>query len=323
MRTACLLLLGFLADLLFGDPERLGAIHPVVWMGRAIARLERRLREIFPKTESGELHAGRVLAFLLPVGTLMCSFLVLLLLRKLFPPAAFLLELLWCAQALAAKDLRTEVMRVHAALEKGGLHDAREALSRIVGRDTDRLDEESVIRAAVETTAENFSDGVVAPLFYMAIGGAPLALCYKAINTMDSMVGYRNDRYLYFGRAAARLDDAANYLPARIAALFLIASAKLGGENATGAYRIWRRDRRKHASPNAAQCEAAAAGALGIRLGGPTPYFGELHDKPYIGDDTRPPMREDIPRACRMEAIASALCVLVCVLARVLSARMC
>ena len=183
-------------------------------------------------------------------------------------------------------------------------------MSRIVGRDTERLDASGVARAAVETVAESFSDGVAAPLFYMLLGGAPLALCYKAINTMDSMLGYKTERYLWFGRAPARLDDAANYIPSRLAALLLIAAAGLCGQDARGAWRIWRRDRREHASPNSAQCESVMAGALGLRLAGPAYYFGQLMDKPYIGDALRPIEAEDISRANRMMVTGSALCLL-------------
>ena len=195
-------------------------------------------------------------------------------------------------------------------------------LSRIVGRDTGSLDAPGVIRAAVETVAENFSDGAAAPMLYMALGGAPLALGYKAVNTMDSMVGYRSERYRDFGKAPARIDDAVNFLPARLSALLLIAAAALCGEDARQAAHIWRRDRRRHDSPNAGQCEAAMAGALGVRLCGPASYFGERHEKPYIGDDTRPVGAEDIPRACRMEAAGSLLCLGLLCLIRLLWVRM-
>ncbi len=183
---------------------------------------------------------------------------------------------------------------------KGRPAAARQAVGRIVGRDTEALTREGVIRAAVETVAENASDGVIAPLFYMMLGGAPLALTYKAVNTMDSMVGYKNERYLHFGRAAAKLDDAANCLPSRIAALLWVAAAALTGNDAKGAWRIWRRDRRNHASPNSAQTESACAGALGVQLAGPATYFGQYYDKPTIGDATRPIEPEDILRANRM-----------------------
>jgi len=292
---------GFALDLVLGDPAWLTPVHPVVLMGRAISALEKRLRALFPKTPQGEYRAGLVLAIIMSVGTYALCKLILRSLNALSPPLAFALELVWCWQALAVKDLRVEAMRVKTALEGEGLDAARKAVSRIVGRDTDSLSAAGVACAAVETVAENFSDGVIAPLFWMLLGGAPLALCYKAINTMDSMVGYKNERYLHFGRAPAKLDDAANYIPARLAALLLVAAAWLLGEDAASALRIWRRDRRKHASPNSAQCEAAMAGALGLRLCGPAVYFGVKHDKPWIGDERREIVPDDIRRACRME----------------------
>lgn len=302
---------GFALDLLLGDPERLTRFHPVVWMGRCITALERQLRARFPRTPAGERRAGRVLAAVLPLGTLLLCGGVLLLLDRLWRPLGLLLRVLWCWQALAVKNLRDESLRVHRALTEESLSDARKAVSRIVGRDTEKLDAAGVARAAVETVAENFSDGVIAPLVYLLLGGAPLGLCYKAVNTMDSMVGYRNERYLNFGRAAARLDDAANFLPARLAALLLIAAAFLLREDGRGAYRIWRRDRRKHQSPNAAQCEAAMAGALGLRLAGPASYFGQRLEKPYIGDRRREIEPEDIRRADRLLYAGSLLGLLV------------
>ena len=316
MRILYVTLGGFLMDLLLGDPDLLTPIHPVVLMGHAITALEKRLRVWFPKTGKGERAAGAVLAFLLPVATLLLSTALLILLQKVWMPLAFLVEVIWCWQALAIRNLRDEAMRVYRALTKESLSEARTAVGRIVGRDTAVLDADGVRRATVETVAENFSDGVVAPLFYMMLGGAPLALCYKSINTMDSMVGYKNEKYLHFGHAAAKLDDMANYIPARLAALFLIAATRLCGENAGEARRIWRRDRRKHASPNSAQCEAAVAGALGIRLCGPAYYFGTLYDKPYIGDDRRTIESEDICRACRLELAGSVLCFLLMGIAR-------
>ncbi len=309
MRIVFVMLGGFLLDLLLGDPEKLAPLHPVVWMGRAIRGLEKTLRARFPKTERGAYHAGLCMAALMITGTAALSAAVLYLLNTLWPPLSLAVETLWCWQALAAKDLRVETMRVYDRLRAGTLEEARGMLSRIVGRDTGSLDAPGVIRAAVETVAENFSDGVTAPMLYMALGGAPLALGYKAVNTMDSMVGYRSERYRDFGKAPARIDDAVNFLPARLSALLLIAAAALCGEDARQAARIWRRDRRRHDSPNAGQCEAAMAGALGVRLCGPASYFGERHDKPYIGDDTRPVGAEDIPRACRMEAAGSLLCL--------------
>ena len=309
MRVLTATIGGFLLDFLFGDPEFLTPIHPVVLMGRCISCLEKALRARFPKTERGSFAAGLTMAMILIAGTILFCSGILRILERIHPVFALAVETLWCWQALAAKDLRVEALRVYDALTGGTVVLARAAVARIVGRDTANLDPAGITRAAVETVAENFSDGVVAPMLYMILGGAPLALGYKAINTMDSMVGYRNERYRDFGKAPARIDDAANYIPSRLAALLLIAAAALCGRDAGKAMQIWRRDRRKHASPNAAQCEAVMAGALGVRLCGPASYFGVPHEKPYIGDDERTVEPEDIRRACRMELAGSWLCL--------------
>ena len=228
------------------------------------------------------------------------------------------MQTVWCWQALAARGLAEEGRRVWTCAAREDLPEARAAVSRIVGRDTQNLTLEGVFKATVETIAENFSDGVAAPLLYMVLGGAPLALVYKSINTMDSMVGYRNSRYLYFGRAAAKLDDAVNYIPARIAAWLWIGAAALSGQDAAGAVRIWRRDARRHASPNSAQTESACAGALGVQLAGPAWYFGEYYEKPTIGDAVRPVEAADILRANRMLETASWLALAAGVVIRVL-----
>lgn len=305
MLTALAVLGGFGLDLLLADPAWMP--HPVVGMGWAIAALEKRLRRLFPATPAGERAAGRVLAAALPLGTFALAAGALALAYRLHPAAGFALETLWCWQALALRGLADESGKVYAQLAKGDLPAARRAVSRIVGRDTGSLTAAGVTKAAVETVAENFSDGVAAPLFYLLIGGAPLGLAYKAVNTMDSMVGYKNKTYLHFGRAAARLDDAANFLPSRLAALLWIGAAGLAGFDGRGAWRIWRRDRLRHASPNSAQTESACAGALGVQLAGPAWYFGEYYDKPTIGDDTRPVEPADILRADRMLYLAGFL----------------
>ena len=289
---------GFALDLLLGDPERVP--HPVVYMGRAISALEKTLRRLFPKTDKGELAAGAVLAVVMSAGTLTLTALACFVLGKIHPALRWTAEIIWCWQALAMRGLRHETLMVRDKLDSDTLDAARRQVSRVVGRDTAALSPEGVTKAAVETVAENFSDGVIAPLFWMLIGGAPLALCYKAINTMDSMVGYKNEKYLYFGSTPARLDDLANLIPARISAALLILSAALCGNDAKNAYKIWRRDRRKHESPNSAQTESAMAGALGVRLAGPASYFGVIHEKPFIGDALRPIETEDITRANRL-----------------------
>lgn len=309
MMLCAAILCGFLLDLLLADPEWMP--HPVVFMGKAISALEPRLRRLFPDTPAGQFKAGVVLAALLPLGTLVLTGAVCLGTAALHPVLGFAVQTFWCWQALAVRGLAKESRNVYKKLTEGTLPQARQAVSRIVGRDTQALTAEGVTKAAVETVAENFSDGVMAPLLYMLIGGAPLALCHKAINTMDSMVGYKNDRYLYFGRAAAHLDDVAGYLPARLGALFWIAAAALTGHDAREAWRIWRRDRRCHASPNSAQTESACAGALGVQLAGPAYYFGKRYEKPTIGDPTRPIEAKDILRANRMLYAASALALAV------------
>ena len=305
MMTVWAVLGGFVLDALFGDPAWLP--HPVVYMGKAISALEKRLRARLPKTPQGELLGGAIVAFCLPVGTFLLTSLVCLGAARISPWLGLAVQMFWCGQALAAKGLAQESTNVYRELVKPDLPAARRAVSRIVGRDTQDLTLEGVTRAAVETVAENASDGVIAPLLYMLIGGAPLALTYKAINTMDSMLGYKNEKYLYFGRVPAKLDDVANYLPSRLAGLLWVAAAALTGNSARGAWKIWRRDRRRHASPNSAQTESACAGALGVQLAGPAYYFGQYYPKLTIGDALRPIEPEDILRANRMMVAESIL----------------
>ena len=298
MMTVWAVLGGFVLDALFGDPAWLP--HPVVYMGKAISKLEKFLRPRLPKTPQGELLGGAIVAFCLPVGTFLLTGLVCWGAARLHPLLGLAVQMFWCGQALAARGLVQESTNVYKELKKPDLPGARKAVSRIVGRDTAELTAEGVTKAAVETVAENASDGVIAPLLYMLIGGAPLALTYKAINTMDSMLGYKNEKYLYFGRVPAKLDDVANYIPSRLAGLLWVAAAALTGNSARGAWKIWRRDRRRHASPNSAQTESACAGALGVQLAGPAYYFGQYYPKRTIGDALRPIEPEDILRANRM-----------------------
>lgn len=316
MKTALVMLLAFGLDLCMGDPRWLP--HPVRGMGWAIGKLESFLRRCFPPTPGGERAAGAVLAVVLPAGSFCAGGAVLWLCKAVSPWLALLAEIFLCSQCLAAQDLRKESMAVYRELVKEDLPAARRAVGRIVGRDTAALTAEGVTKAAVETTAENASDGETAPLFWMTLGGAPLALAYKAVNTMDSMVGYKNDRYRYFGTAAAKLDDLVNWLPARLTALLMAALAPLAGLDGGGAWKIWRRDRRKHKSPNSAQTEAAMAGILGVRLAGDAIYFGELHKKPTLGDDLRPIQPEDIPRADRLMLLASGVAALLAAAVRFL-----
>ena len=286
---------GLLLDLLFGDPRWMP--HPVVAMGKMITGLEKTLRKRFGKTPRGELCAGACLAVFLPVFWFAVPALCLWGLGLLHPLLRFFLHAFWCWQVLALHDLRKESMAVYERLRVGDLPGARRAVSYIVGRETAQLSAEGVTKAAVETVAENTSDGVVAPLLFLAIGGAPLGLAYKAINTMDSMIGYKTPRYLFFGRAAAKLDDAANFVPARLTALLMILCCAAPGFSMRGAFRVWRRDRFHQPSPNAGQAEAACAGGLGVQLGGPARYFGVAVEKKTIGDALRPITPEEIRRA--------------------------
>ena len=289
---------GFILDLIFGDPRWL--YHPVCLIGNLISFLEKRIRKILPKTSSGELTGGLIEVLIVCILSLGIPAVILYTLYPRLPWLALLLESFWCYQLLATRSLKDESMRVYDRLKYGTLEEARKAVSMIVGRDTAALTEEGVTKAAVETVAENASDGVIAPMLYMAIGGAPLMFLYKGINTMDSMLGYKNDRYLYFGRCAAKLDDAANYLPARISGALMVLASYLTGFDGKNAWKIFRRDSRNHASPNSAQTESVMAGALDVRLAGNAYYFGKLYEKPTIGDPIRPIEPEDIRRANRL-----------------------
>ena len=292
------LVIGFVLDLLIGDPRWL--YHPICVIGNLIAVLEKMIRKIFPKNHGGELTGGFLIVVLVCLFSGGVPLLVLYYLYRYLPVAGFVLEVFWCYQLLATRSLKDESMKVYDRLKNGTLDEARYAVSMIVGRDTRELTETGVTKAAVETVAENASDGVIAPMLYMAIGGVPLMFLYKGINTMDSMLGYKNDKYLYFGRIAAKLDDVANYIPARLSGWLMVAASAFVKMDVKNAAKIYRRDRRNHASPNSAQTEAAMAGALEIQLAGNAYYFGKLYEKPTIGDGIRPVEVEDIRRSNRL-----------------------
>ena len=296
---------GFLLDLLIGDPRWL--YHPVCLIGNTIAALEKRIRKGLPKTQRAELLGGCLEVILVCALSFCIPWLITGALYRWSEPAGELLETFWCYQLLATRSLKDESMKVYDRLTNGTIEEARYAVSMIVGRDTKELTEEGVVKAAVETVAENTSDGIIAPAFYMAVGGIPLMFLYKGINTMDSMLGYKNERYLYFGRCAAKLDDVANYIPARLSGWFMVSASGFTGMDAKQAAKIYRRDRRNHASPNSAQTEAAMAGALGVQLAGNAYYFGKLYEKPTIGDAVRPVEAEDIRRANRLTYMTATL----------------
>lgn len=298
---------GLLLDLLFGDPVWL--YHPVRLIGSWLSWAERKLRKV---CGSHLTAAGGVLWVLTAMPAFLIPFGLLSLAGWVHPALRFLLEAFWCFQILAARCLASEGRKVYDRLKARDLPGARKAVSMIVGRDTHELTEEGVTKAAVETVAENTSDGVTAPLLYLLIGGAPLGFLYKAVNTMDSMLGYKNNQYLYFGRIPAKMDDVFNYIPARVTALLMTAAAFLTGLNGKNAWKIYRRDRKKHASPNAAQTESVCAGALGVQLAGDAVYFGKLYKKEFIGDPLHGIEPEDIIRTGRLMYATEILTFILC-----------
>lgn len=298
MKILCVCLIGMILDWIFGDPVWL--YHPVRIIGKWISFLEKILRKFAGDQEGNEkklLIAGGILWILVILASAAVPMGILYLAEKFSPCAAFVLECFWCYQLLAARSLGKESKKVYKKLIQDDLPGARLAVSMIVGRDTENLTVEGVTKAAVETVAENTNDGVIAPLIYMLIGGPILGFVYKAVNTMDSMLGYKNEKYLYFGRVAAKMDDVAGFIPARISALLMILASCLLGMDGKNALWIWKRDQRKHASPNAAQTEAVCAGALQVQLAGDAWYFGKKHEKDTIGDPIRDIEPRDILRS--------------------------
>ena len=301
------IIIGFVIDSFIGDPYNLP--HPIRLIGRLISKLE-----IFIRRRFRNLYAGGVfLALTVIFISAVVPFFILYFYYRLNIVFGILIEGIFCYYLIAPKCLRNESMKVYSAIKIKDTEKARKAVSMIVGRDTQCLDESGIIKAAVETVAENTSDGVTAPIMYMSLGGAVFGFIYKAVNTMDSMIGYKNDKYINLGRFAAKLDDAFNFIPSRLTAAVMILSAYILGMNGKNAFRIWKRDRRKHASPNSAQTEAVCAGALEIRLAGDAYYFGKLHKKEYIGDDIRPIENEDIRRANKLMYCTSIIVLIVSV----------
>lgn len=311
---------GFILDSIWGDPHFLW--HPVQGIGYLITKLEKLLWKIFrlqderEKTIRRKQIAGGLLVFLVLLFSVLVPAILLCFAYWLNPMVSTILKIIFCYQILAMRSLNDESMKVYKAIKKDGLAEGRKAVSMIVGRDTEKLDEEGVVKAAVETIAENTSDGVIAPLFYLFLLGPIGGFGYKAINTMDSMVAYKNDRYRYFGTAAAKMDDFLNYIPARISALLMLVATRLLSlknriYNPANAWKIYWRDRYNHASPNSAQTEAVCAGALQVQLAGNAYYFGKLYEKPTIGDPVRKIELEDIRRANHLMIFTSILMLVI------------
>ena len=298
MYSLLALVLGFGIDLIVGDPHSIP--HPVIFIGKLISAMEKLARKIFPKTVKGENFAGGVLWLVVVAVSTAVPALLLWLCYGISVWLGLAIESVMCWQILATKSLKDESMKVYHALQTGDIEKSRYAVSMIVGRDTTKLDDKGVARAAVETVAENTSDGIVAPLIFLAIGGAPLGFFYKAVNTMDSMLGYVEMPYKNIGLVPAKMDDVMNFLPARLSALIMLAAGWLLKLDARNGWKIFKRDRFNHASPNSAQTESVCAGLLGLRLAGDAWYHGVLHKKKYIGDALREIDYEDIPCSCRL-----------------------
>ncbi len=308
MTAVYALIIGYILDLIIGDPRSIP--HPIIFIGNLIAKTEKLMRKVFPKNSDGETMGGAFTWLIVACISFLIPFFILFYSYRLNLYLGIALESVMCFQILATHSLKKESMKVYYSLKKGDIKEARLNVSMIVGRDTKDLDEKGITKAAVETVAENTSDGVIAPLIFIAIGGAPLGFLYKAINTMDSMLGYTNDKYINFGKTAAIIDDIANYLPSRISAFIMIFATIFTGQNTKNAFKIWLRDKRKHKSPNSAQTEAVCAGALEIQLAGDAVYKGIVHKKDFIGDDIKPVEPEDIKKANKLMYATSIISVI-------------
>ncbi|MBR5916312.1 MAG: cobalamin biosynthesis protein CobD [Spirochaetia bacterium] len=306
------IIIGFIIDFFVGDPHAIP--HPVVAIGKLISFLDRKLR--IGDSDKRDILRGVWTVLIVSAVSIAVPSFILFIMWKIHPVAYLAVNSIMCAQIVAARELVRECSSVEKALEKGDVEGARKAVSYVVGRDTEALDKEDICRAAVETIAENGSDGVIAPLFWMFLFGAVGGFFYKAVNTMDSMLGYKNEKYLYFGKAAAKTDDFVNFIPSRISALLMIVSCPLCHLDGKNALRIFHRDRFKHKSPNAAQTESVFAGALNVRLNGPAFYGGVLHEKEYLGDDTRPIAPADIRKSGHLMYTASFMMLIIGVLLR-------
>lgn len=302
------LTVGYILDLVIGDPHNLP--HPIRMIGKLIEVVENKLRKI-SKCEKDERKYGAVLWFIVVGLSYLIPALILFALTKMSITLSIIAESIMCYYILATKSLRDESMKVYYALKNNDIMEARKYLSYIVGRDVENLNASSIAKAAVETIAENTSDGVIAPMLFIILGGAPLGFMYKAINTLDSMVGYKNEKYINMGRFSALADDVANYIPSRLSAYLMILAAYILKMDYKDAYKIFKRDRYNHKSPNSAQTESVCAGALNIMLGGDNYYKGVLTNKPTIGNNTREVELEDIKKANKLMFTTSLLCLII------------
>ena len=297
--------IAFLLDIMIGDPRWFP--HPVRMIGVCIEYCEKVLRRLVPSEQVG----GIFLAFIIVIGTYLVTYQLLVFFYEIRWSLGIITSIVIIFFSLSTRDLLRETRNVLNALKSGNLKNARKNLSRIVGRDTQNLSEEQIATGCIETSAENIVDGIIAPLFYAFIGGPALAMAYKSINTLDSMVGYKNDKYIDFGRASAKLDDIANYIPARIAAVVLPIASYLSGADYSNSVKILKRDGQKHPSPNSGIPEAAIAGALGIRLGGPSIYNDVSSYKPFIGDQQKDVSFDDINSASKIVMVSAIISVVV------------
>lgn len=298
------LYIGYILDLIFGDPYAMP--HPVVYIGKAISNLEKIFRKIF-KSEKMLKIAGFLFTFIIVVGTYAFYFYLIKLSRNISVTFAFLLEVFVIYQIFATRCLANEGSKLYKTLEANDIEESRKWISYLVSRDTDAMTKEDIIKATIETISENIIDGIISPLFFIIIGGAPLGMAYKAANTLDSMVGYKNDKYLNFGYASAKFDDLLNYIPARLSAVFVVLSALILDLDYKNSLKILIRDRFNHSSPNSAYSEAATAGALNIQLGGKASYFGRTEMKATMGDYIESPAPKHIKDTINIMFVSSIL----------------
>jgi len=312
--TTLAIIIGFIIDLFLGDPKKIP--HPVVFIGHVINFFEKKALSIFNNTDRGKFYGGIFICFFVLLISFAVPFVLIAVCGNINTNLRFIVKCIMCWQIIAVKSLKDASLDVYKELVSGNIESAKTAVSMLVGRDTQKLDYSGICRATVESVAESTSDGIVAPLFFMIIGGPCFGFLYKAVNTMDSMIGYKNDKYMFLGRAAAKTDDVFNFIPSRIAAVFMLIAAFLLGYDYKNALYVFKRDRFKHKSPNSAQTESVCAGALDVMLGGDAYYFGKIVKKDTIGINIKPIDSKDIIKANRLMLVTSFICVLFAVVIR-------